>query len=68
MPHFHHYIGIDYSGAETADDSCKGIRVFIAGHSSGWAIRIEQTEALNSESQSLQTLLLAVEDFRLVFA
>jgi hypothetical protein len=30
MPHFHRYIGIDYSGAETADSSCKGIRVFMA--------------------------------------
>jgi len=30
MPHFTRYIGIDYSGAETADSSCKGIRVFMA--------------------------------------
>ena len=30
MPHFNRYIGIDYSGAETADSSCKGIRVFMA--------------------------------------
>ena len=30
MPHFNRYIGIDYSGAETADSSCKGIRVFVA--------------------------------------
>jgi hypothetical protein len=30
MPHFIRYIGIDYSGAETADSSCKGIRVFMA--------------------------------------
>ena len=29
-PRFVRYIGIDYSGAETADSSCKGIRVFIA--------------------------------------
>lgn len=27
---FQRYIGIDYSGAETADSSCKGIRVFMA--------------------------------------
>jgi len=27
---FNRYIGIDYSGAETADSSCKGIRVFMA--------------------------------------
>jgi hypothetical protein len=27
---FGRYIGIDYSGAETADSSCKGIRVFMA--------------------------------------
>ena len=26
MPHFERYIGIDYSGAETADSSCKGLR------------------------------------------
>ena len=30
MSHFSRYIGIDYSGAETADSSCKGIRVFMA--------------------------------------
>jgi hypothetical protein len=27
---FRRYIGIDYSGAETADSSCKGLRVFVA--------------------------------------
>lgn len=30
MPHFNRYIGIDYSGAESADSSCKGIRVYMA--------------------------------------
>lgn len=30
MRRFNRYIGIDYSGAETADSSCKGIRVFVA--------------------------------------
>ena len=30
MSQFARYIGIDYSGAETADSSCKGIRVYIA--------------------------------------
>jgi len=30
MSSFTRYIGIDYSGAETADSSCKGIRVFVA--------------------------------------
>lgn len=30
LPHFTRYIGVDYSGAETADSSCKGIRVFMA--------------------------------------
>lgn len=34
MPHFTRYVGIDYSGAETADSSCKGIRVYIAEGSS----------------------------------
>ena len=33
-PQFARYIGVDYSGAETADSSCKGIRVFIAEGSS----------------------------------
>jgi hypothetical protein len=28
MSPFARYIGIDYSGAETADSSCKGLRVF----------------------------------------
>jgi hypothetical protein len=27
MPQFNRYIGIDYSGAETADSSCKGFWV-----------------------------------------
>ena len=30
MPHFVCYIGIDYSGAETAESSCKGLRVYMA--------------------------------------
>src|ERR1017187_3160796 len=30
---FARYIGVDYSGAETADSSCKGIRVFMDGGS-----------------------------------
>jgi hypothetical protein len=30
MSQFARYIGIDYSGAETADSSCKGIRVYSA--------------------------------------
>jgi hypothetical protein len=30
MPQFNRYIGIDYSGAETADSSCKGLRVYAA--------------------------------------
>jgi hypothetical protein len=30
LSQFARYIGIDYSGAETADSSCKGIRVFMA--------------------------------------
>ena len=33
MPQFNRYIGIDYSGAETADSSCKGLRVYVAGGS-----------------------------------
>ncbi len=31
---FEGYIGIDYSGAETCDSSLKGLRVYMAGHSS----------------------------------
>jgi hypothetical protein len=30
MPQFNRYIGIDYSGAETVDSSCKGLRVYVA--------------------------------------
>jgi len=30
MPQFQRYIGIDYSGAETPDSSCKGLRVYVA--------------------------------------
>ena len=30
MAQFERYIGVDYSGAETADTSCKGLRVYVA--------------------------------------
>jgi hypothetical protein len=30
MPQFNRYVGIDYSGAETANSSCKGLRVYAA--------------------------------------
>ncbi len=30
MPQFARYIGIDYSGAETAESSCKRLRVYVA--------------------------------------
>jgi hypothetical protein len=30
LPHFERYIGIDYSGAETPDSSCKGLRIYVA--------------------------------------
>ena len=30
MPHFERYIGVDYSGAETADSGCRGLRVYAA--------------------------------------
>jgi hypothetical protein len=33
MSLFERYIGIDYSGAETCDSSCKGIRVYSANGS-----------------------------------
>jgi hypothetical protein len=40
MPHFKRYIGIDYSGAETADSSCKGLRVY-AAEGTGEPIQIQ---------------------------
>ena len=30
MAQFNRYIGVDYSGAETPDSSCKGLRVYVA--------------------------------------
>jgi hypothetical protein len=30
MARFERYMGIDYSGADTADSSCKGLRVYMA--------------------------------------
>lgn len=30
MPTFRRYVGIDYSGAEAPDSSCKGLRVYAA--------------------------------------
>ena len=40
MPQFNRYIGIDYSGAETADSSCKGLRVFMT-EGSGEPIQVQ---------------------------
>ena len=40
MPHFKRHIGIDYSGAETADSSCKGLRVFMA-EGSGTPVHVQ---------------------------
>src|ERR1035437_8402505 len=40
MPQFARYIGIDYSGAETADSSCKGLRVFMT-EGSGEPIQVQ---------------------------
>src|ERR1039457_2834522 len=34
MPQFARYIGIEYSGAETADSSCRGIRVYMVDDNS----------------------------------
>src|ERR1035441_3802633 len=33
MPQFKRYIGIDYSGAETPDSNCRGLRVYAAAGS-----------------------------------
>jgi hypothetical protein len=30
LPHFERYIGIDYSGAETPESRCRGLRVYAA--------------------------------------
>ena len=40
MPHFQRYIGIDYSGAETPDSSCKGLRCYLA-EGSGEPIQVQ---------------------------
>ena len=40
MPQFNHYIGIDYSGAETPESSCKGLRVYVA-EGSGEPIQVQ---------------------------
>ena len=40
MPQFARYIGVDYSGAETADSSCRGLRVFMAD-GSGEPIQVQ---------------------------
>jgi hypothetical protein len=40
LPHFERYIGIDYSGAETADSSCKGLRVYVA-ETSGKPVQVQ---------------------------
>jgi putative SOS response-associated peptidase YedK len=38
MAQFARYIGIDYSGAETADSSCKGIRTCPAQEMAAWKV------------------------------
>ena len=44
MPQFNRYIGIDYSGAVTADSSCKGLRVYVA-EGSGDPIQVQPPPA-----------------------
>jgi hypothetical protein len=40
MPQFERYIGIDYSGAETPESSCRGLRVYVA-EGSGTPIQVQ---------------------------
>src|ERR1017187_8401737 len=40
MPQFQRYIGIDYSGAETPDSGCKGLRCYLA-EGSGEPIQVQ---------------------------
>jgi hypothetical protein len=40
MAQFNCYIGIDYSGAESPDSSCKGLRVYVA-EGSGEPIQVQ---------------------------
>jgi hypothetical protein len=40
LPQFQRYIGIDYSGAESPDSSCKGLRVYLA-EDSGEPIQVQ---------------------------
>ena len=40
MPYFDRYIGIDYSGAETPDSSCRGLRVYVA-EDSGTPVQVQ---------------------------
>jgi hypothetical protein len=40
LPHFERYIGIDYSGAETPESSCKGLRLY-AAEGSGTTVQVQ---------------------------
>lgn len=49
MPQFNLYIGIDYSGAETADSSCKGCRFSLPrahAHRNRFSLYIRLTRGL----------------------
>ena len=39
MPQFQRYIGIDYSGAETPESTCKGLRAYV-GEGTGTPERV----------------------------
>ena len=45
MPTFRRHIGIDYSGAETAESSRRGLRVFMA-EGSGEPIQVQPPPSL----------------------
>ena len=45
MPHFERYIGIDYSGAEMPDSSCKRLRMYVT-EGSGTPIQVHTNEII----------------------
>jgi hypothetical protein len=51
MPHFNRYIGIDYSGAETPDSSCRGLRVYVAEGMDVWRHRSGSSAGSRNEQR-----------------
>ena len=55
MLQFKRYIGIDYSGAETPESSCKGLRVYVA-EGTGTPVQVAQIDKSSGATSNAVTM------------